>query len=153
MRRLSSKLTFFNKRVFPTIWFGFLGMFLVVGLFGSKSKTVPLPFLIVPIFMAVLGYFTMKKLFFDLADEVWENGDHLVVKNKGVEERIAFTEIKHLNYSGASNPQRITLTLHVPNRLGSEISFSPIQTGFLSMLTKNKIATELIDKVDRARQR
>jgi hypothetical protein len=32
MRRLSSRMTFFCKRVFPVIWFGFLALFIAVPL-------------------------------------------------------------------------------------------------------------------------
>jgi hypothetical protein len=153
MRRISSKLTFYYKRIFPAIWFGFLAIFLIIGLGSLKARQTPWPFLIMPIVMAVFGFFIMKKLIFGLADEVWETNDHLVVKNKGVEERILFSDIQHVNCSTMINPSRITLTLRMPSRLGSEITFSPLtRFGFLSNFSIHPIATELIDKVDHARQ-
>ena len=39
--------------------------------------------------MIGFGYFVMKKLVFDLVDEVWEDGDSLVVKNRGQEGHIS----------------------------------------------------------------
>jgi hypothetical protein len=153
MRRISSKLTFCYKRIFPAIWFGLLAIFLIIGLGSMKARQAPWPLLIVPIVMAVFGFFIMKKLVFGLADEVWETDDHLVVKNKGAEERILFSDIKHVNCSIMTNPPRITLTLRMPSRFGSEIIFSPLtRFGFLSNFSIHPIATELIDKVDRARQ-
>jgi hypothetical protein len=75
----------------------------------------------------------MKRLIFGLVDEVWETDDHLVVKIKGIEEKISFSDIQHVNCSTMTNPPRITLTLRVRNRLGSEITFSPLaRFGFLS---------------------
>jgi hypothetical protein len=82
MRLVSSKMTFFNKRVFPVIWFGFLIVFIGLSLFSGTGRNAvsPFPFLVVPAFMIVFSYFVMKKLVFDLADEVWDDGDALVVK-------------------------------------------------------------------------
>jgi hypothetical protein len=152
MCRISSKLTFFNKRIFPTIWFGFLAIFFIVGLTSLKAKVTPWPLLIMPIVMAVFGFLIMKKLVFGLVDEVWETDDHLVIKNKGIEEKILFSEIQHVNCSIMTNPPRITLTLRVPCRLGSEITFSPLtRFGFFQNFPINPIAKELIDRVDRAR--
>ena len=37
--------------------------------------------------MMAFGFFIMKKLVFDLVDEVWDDGDTLLVKNRGQEER------------------------------------------------------------------
>ena len=83
MRLVSSKMTFFNKRVFPAIWFGFLLVFIGLSLFSGagRNATSLLPSVIGPAIMIVFGYFIMKKLVFDLVDEVWDNGDTLVVKN------------------------------------------------------------------------
>ncbi len=47
-------------------------MFVAVALIaGPGDHRQSLVFLIVPIFMAVFGYVIMKKLVFDLVDEVW----------------------------------------------------------------------------------
>ena len=82
MKKLTSKATFFNKRIFPLIWFGFLGVFLCVGLFSIASGKGPVvPFLVVPIGMAIFGYFLMKKLIWDLIDEVYDDGTSLLFKN------------------------------------------------------------------------
>ncbi len=59
MRRISSRMTFFYKWIFPVIWFGFLIVFVGIGVFGSQ-RSAPLPFLIVPLVMIGFGYFLMK---------------------------------------------------------------------------------------------
>ncbi len=38
--------------------------------------------------MMGFGYFFMKNYILNLVDEVWDDGDALVVKNKGREQRI-----------------------------------------------------------------
>ena len=81
-------MTFFYKRIFPVLWFGFLiliFLLIAVPLFfgGKQTEPPPYPMLVVPLAMIGFGYFFMKKLVFDLVDEVWEDGDSLVVKNRG----------------------------------------------------------------------
>lgn len=77
MKKLTSKSTFFNKKIFPTIWFGFLAVFVITSQFagaGGENSSGAI-FVIMPFFMALFGYFIMKKLVFDLIDEVYDEGD------------------------------------------------------------------------------
>ena len=50
----------------------------------------------------------------DLVDEVWDDGNALLVKNRGQEQRIALADIKNVNYSPFVNPPRVTLSLRRP---------------------------------------
>src|SRR5262245_23923490 len=117
MRRISSKTTFLVKRVFPTIWFGFLAVLIAIGVVVStrNSGTQFLPFVILPGLMVAFGYFIMKKLVFDLVDEVWDDGSALIVKNKGQDDRIALSNIINVSYSPMINPPRVTLMLRQPS--------------------------------------
>ena len=151
MRLISSKMTFFNKRVFPAIWFGFLAVFIGLALFSGAGRNPAslLPVLIAPAIMIVFGYVIMKKLVFDLADEVWDDGDSLVVKNSGQEQRIALSDIKNVSYSPFVNPPRVTLSLRRPTVFGDEITFSaPLR---LVPFSKSPVITDLIERVDQAR--
>jgi hypothetical protein len=151
MRRISSRMTFFNKRVFPAIWFGFLILFAGGALYSSAGHGTPqFKFLIMPVLMIVLGYFFMRRLVFDLVDEVWDDGNALVIKNRGDEERIALSDIKNVSYSPFMNPPRVTLSLRRPTVFGDEIAFNA-PTRFIP-LTKSPIIVELIDRVDLARR-
>lgn len=96
MRLVSSKMTFFNKRVFPAIWFAFLFLFIGISVFSGAARNAGslTPVLIAPAVTIVFGYFIMKKLIFDLVDEVWDDGDSLVVRNQGQEQRVALSDIK-----------------------------------------------------------
>ena len=147
MKRISSECTFFYKRIFPTLWFGFLAVSVVVVLFGKITGNAPLLlFLLTPLLMALLGYFIMKQLIFDLVDEVYDNGDSLTVKNKGQEDLIRFINIVNVSYSTAVNPARITLSLKEPSKFGKEITFSP-PMGSLPF-KKHPLATELIERIN-----
>ncbi len=148
MRRISSRMTFFYKWIFPVIWFGFLILVVGIGVFGSQ-RSAPLPFLIVPLAMMGFGYFLMKRLIFDLVDEVWDDGQTLIVKNGDQTERVALADIKNVNYSPFLNPPRVTLSLRGQTTFGDQITFcAPVR---LIPLTTSPVISDLIDRVDQAR--
>lgn len=67
MKKLSSKTTFIFKKLFPIFWFGFLIIFLYVGLFTSIEGNGPgIMFIVIPIGVMVFGYFLMQKLVWNL---------------------------------------------------------------------------------------
>jgi hypothetical protein len=153
MQRISSKMTFYYKRVLPVIMLGFIGVFVVFGLgIGSSSgKFPPLPFFVMPIIIGTIMFFMMKKLIFDLVDEVWDAGDTLIVRNKGQEERIALSEIMNVNYSPMMNPPRVTLSLRRPSTFGDKVTFCA-PSRFVPFAS-SPIIDELIARVDAARGR
>ncbi len=145
-------MTVYFKRVFPTIWFGFLA-FMVVMIFSSGAAKRELIFLVIPCVMAIFGFFMMKKLLWDLADCVEDGGDFLLIKNRGEQDRVMLSNVMNVSVSQAMNPPRITLKLIEPGKFGNEISFSPATDFALNPFSKNKIAEDLIVRVDRARLR
>ncbi len=123
MKKLTSNSTFFNKRVFPVIWFGILALAVVLPqLSGGKNAPEPI-FFIFPVLMAVFGYFIMKKLVFDLIDEVYDEGDTLLFKNGGKEVRVHLRDIKNVSYQTMINPARVTINLRYETELGKDLSF------------------------------
>jgi len=151
LRRLSSKATFFNKRVVPVVWFGSLAVFVAVGLVvEGRGETVPLMFFVAPLILAAIGFVIMKILVFDLLDEVWDAGDVLVVRNGGEEDRVPLTNVINVSHATFTNPPRITLTLRHPCRFGKEITFSPLLR--LNPFGKDPIAAELIERVEASRR-
>jgi len=153
MRRISSRMTLYYKRVFPAIWFGFLILFIAVPLVstGGRNATPPLPFFIGPVVMIIVGYFILKKLVFDLVDEVWDDGASLLIKNRGKEYRVAFSDVKNVSYSPFISPPRVTLSLRQPAIFGDEIAFNaPIR---LVPFSRSPIVDDLIDRIDLARQK
>jgi hypothetical protein len=153
MRRISSQWTFFCKFVFPVIWVGFLIVFLIVAVFvpARSGQSPPIPALIVPVIMIGVGYTLMKKLIFNLADEVWDDGDTLVVKKGGQEQRIALSDIKNVNYSVMTSPPRVVLSLRRPSVFGDQVAFcAPIR--FIPFAT-SPIIDDLIERIDAARRK
>lgn len=99
--------------------------------------------------MIGFGYFLMKRLIFDLVDEVWDDGQTLIVKNGGRNERVALADIKNVNYSPFLNPPRVTLSLRGQTAFGDQITFcAPVR---LIPLTASPVITALIDRIDQAR--
>jgi hypothetical protein len=155
MRRISSKMTFFYKRIFPAFWFGFLILLLLliaVPLFfgGARDDPPPYPLLVVPLIMMGFGYVVMKKLVFDLVDEVWDDGETLLIKNRSQEQRVALSDIKNISYSTVINPPRVTLSVRQPTSFGDQIAFvAPVR---FVPFTTSPIINDLIERVDQARQ-
>jgi hypothetical protein len=155
MRRLSSSSTYFYKRIFPILWFGFLLVFLAMALWGPRldgtsvqSRQI-VPFLLMPVFLAGVGFFIFRKLIQDLVDEVWLDGDWLVVKNRDEQRRVALSDVMNVNASTMTNPRRVTLMLRTDSRYGRNLTFIPASPrGFLSAFQPDPIATELIERVD-----
>jgi hypothetical protein len=151
MKKISSKSTFFNKRIFPVMWFGIIGMFILIVLTGGSSRgSLMIPPIVILLIMVIFGYFFMKKLVFDLVDEVFDDGiSCLLVRNKNKEERIDYRNIKNVNYTVMTNPHRATLSLRTPCKFGNEVSFIPEMSWI--PFRKNRNIIELIDKVDKLR--
>lgn len=142
MRKISSSLTFYHKRLFPIFWFGFLGFIVLLGVAHGWRKGFSLAPILVPAGMMIFGYLIMKRLIFGLADEVYLNNDIVVVRNGGDEDCFPVTNILNVNASQMANPERITLLLRTPCKFGDTISFlSPTRWWPFS---ESPIAAELI---------
>jgi len=132
------------------MWFGFLFYFVLTSIFAkSEQNGFDIMFIAIPIFMAVFGYIIMKKLVFDLIDEVHDEGSSLLFKNSGQEVRVSLKDIKNVSYSFMINPPKVTLRLRHKTELGDELSFSP-PSSFIPF-KKNRDIEELIDRIDKAR--
>ena len=105
---------------------------------------------LVGVFKALSSIF-FRNLLFDLVDEAWDAGDHLLFKNKGIEERVRLVDVMNVSYSVLTSPPRVTILLRIPSRLGREITFSP--PALWIPFKKSPIIDELIQRVDNARLR
>jgi hypothetical protein len=82
MKKISSRYTFFHKKVFPVLWFGFLAVFAVIAITSGAFRTDPM-FAVIPCLMALFGFVLMKKLVWNLVDEVCDGGDYLLCVTAG----------------------------------------------------------------------
>ena len=101
--------------------------------------------------MAGVFYAVMRKRLFDLVDEVWDDGDALIVRNRGMEARIDLLNIINVNDMTSANWPRVTLFLREPCELGDSVSFHP-KKGKAPAHRGNAIAWDLMQRVDAARR-
>lgn len=151
MQRLSSSMTFFYKRVLPAIWLGMVGVSVIGLAIAGASDSALWAAMISPIVMGVIGFVVMKKLLWILVDEVHDGGDHLVVRNKGAEERIELGDVMNVS-STRMNPPRITLRIARQTAHGAEVTFLPRYHFTLNPFATHPIAEDLIVRVDAARR-
>lgn len=100
--------------------------------------------------MAIIGYQFMKRMAFNLVDQVFDLGDALLVRSGGQEERIALADIKNVNFSPYMSPPQVTLSLRRPSVFGDTIVFcAPAR---LMPLSPSPMIEKLIDRIDAARR-
>jgi hypothetical protein len=151
MRRVSSRLTPLYKWALPAMWFVILAAVVMIALTVPGADSFQrVMFLATAIFMAVFGYFVFRKLVFDLVDEVIDEGDSLIVKNRGKSDRIVLSDIRNVSYSTLINPSRVTLSLRKPGVFGDEVTFcAPL---CLVPFASHPVINKLIERIDAARR-
>lgn len=150
MKIISSKYLFFTKHLFPVLWFGILAFVLLMMVASKVYEKAPVA-VVVPCVLMVFGYFMMKKIVWDLVDEVYDFGDYLLIRNGGDEERVPLSNIINVSSTLFMNPPRVTLRLAKPGKYGEEISFSPIRPFTFNPFARNQVIDDLIVRVDKAR--
>ena len=149
MKKISTPYTF-SFKVFPFLYFGFIGVFIAMAWMSGAWEKQP-GFLAIPCVMAVGGYFFMKAALTDLVDEVFDCGDFLLIKKGGKEERIPLSNIINVNFAMNQKPARISLTLAKPGRFGSPISFALPPKIYLHPVPHSDVAEDLIVRAHAAR--
>ena len=148
MKRLSSPTTLYYKWIFPALCFGFLSlMFLLLLLFAQGTEKLGCA---IPLLMGVVGYFMMKHLLLDLADEVFDMGDSLLVRSGTLSVQVPLCEIERIDYQVLQNPQRVTLRLRLKTELGTNLSFCPVRGEGFWGFHKNKDIEDLITRIQEA---
>jgi hypothetical protein len=105
----------------------------------------------VPIIMMAFGYFMMKKMVFNLVDEVFDAGDALVVKNGTEQAQIPLADITNVSYAQMMNPPQVTLSLRQLTSFGNKVTFcAPTR---LMPFAPSPVIDDLIKRVDAARRR
>ena len=151
MKLISSKLTVISKKVVPALILGVLMIFAGGALLDGTAWRNP-AYLLGIGFVAVVLLFLTYFLVGELADEVFDDGDYLVVKRGSQEERIPLANIMNVNVINARQLQ-ITLRLVTPGKFGASVTFLPETSFSLDPFAKNQVAEALIVRVDRARRK
>jgi hypothetical protein len=97
------------------------------------------------------GYLFMRSAVFDLADEVFDDGDALLVRFGKTKHRIALTEIVNVSYSPTMSPPRVVLALRETLKFGKQVAFSAPIT--LIPFTKSAVISELVEHINVSKKR
>jgi uncharacterized membrane protein YobD (UPF0266 family) len=152
MQRLSTPYTS-SIKIGSFVFFGLLGLLFLSLLMSGAYELSPLLLVGVGI-MAVYGVCSLRMSRGDCVDDVFDCGDHLLVKKSGLEDTVPFSNIVKVNFS--KNPQnisaQITLRLASPGKFGTEISFAPPPKIYLGFPPRNEIAEDLFARAEKARR-
>jgi hypothetical protein len=151
MKRISTPYTF-SFKIFPFLYFGFIGIFVALVMMGDGWRRQP-EFLAIPGMMAIGGYWFMKLALGDLVDEVFDCGDFLLIRKGGEKERVSLSDIINVNFAVNQRPARITLTLARPGKFGSLVSFALPPRIYLHPVPRSEIAEDLIVRAHNARSK
>lgn len=151
MVRISSKETFFMKRVFPAIFFGIIALIIALSVRAMIIKgTVPYKELILMPILTVFFWYLIKIICLDVVDEVWDDGDQLRVKVKKKFINIQFENVDNISTVPYSSPRKVRLSLKAPVDIGNEITFIPKSNkGLWGFRRENEIVRMLRKRVGR----
>ena len=145
MRRISSSMTYFSKTIFPIFWFGIAGVMAFSLLAQRPLMWQPL---IAAAAMILFGLAMFRSYVWDLADEVFDGGDKLIVHKGEIQQTVMLRDIVKVRVTRNSNPTRLTLVLRAPGKLGDKIVFSPpISDSSWIPFARHPLAKELEDRI------
>jgi len=146
MKKISSDRTCLHKKVYPLFMLAVTGIMLLIFV-GTMVRDRQLDFLVLGFIglAIVYVYSEYRKRAVDLVDEVWDDGDALVLKNGDREERVAISNISKLRYGGLGNAHFVALTLREPCAFGQTIRFVPPRKMY--RLFKNPLIVDLAMRV------
>ena len=100
-------------------------------------------------FMSFMGFMLLKKMVWDLADEVYDNGDSLVFRKGRIEQIVRLKDIINIDYTHMGSPERVVVHTREKGTIGNELAFSvPMRLNFFK---KDPYVRELIDRVDKSK--
>ena len=122
MKKISGPL--FLKKLIPRFFFGILAFMYVQFLISGATSWVGL-LIVSSIFvgMTVFAYILQKAIFRDLVDEVYDDGESLLLRKDGIDRRVMLKDICYIYYPVFSSPQRVFLQIRSDLRKGKELAF------------------------------
>ncbi len=128
-RLLSSRLTYFYKKIFPAMWIITFGAFtLFLWIYNYEGTSLFKWFVLV----CLLGGSIFLRWFSEKLKVVSLQGEQLFVSDYRSEETISLRQIEEVTETRIWNPKLIKLRLNRPGRWGDEIVFiAPIRFQFI----------------------
>ncbi|MEH6420234.1 hypothetical protein [Pseudomonas sp. CGJS7] len=148
MNRISSGNTFGMKRFLPTIFFATCAVMLLV---GAVARPFDFALVVAPLIAAVLGALVLAATVSDLADEVFDDGDSLLVRKGDVTQRVMLADVVEVRLSKMSNPTRLTLKLRRADKFDGAVVFIPAREAW-SLNSQRNLADELEARIGRVKK-
>jgi hypothetical protein len=123
MRCISSRATFWNKFGIPGLFLILIALSFLAALAEGIGNSIraAVPHLLALMFISAAWYLVARKSA-ELVDEVYDDGDALVVRNDDDKVRIAFSDIKNVEWWRYGSVH-IRVTLQKPCILGDRVVF------------------------------
>jgi hypothetical protein len=123
-RRISMRFPLLLNRISPLFAVAFFTIseliLVIVAIAGGVRDLIPLiAWIGALLLISSVGLWRQWKL----VDEVWDVGDALIVRSRGLEERIALSDIEKVSYHWLGS-RRVTLWLRRPSAFGHKIAFT-----------------------------
>jgi hypothetical protein len=154
VKRISSRATFFIKFVTPLLAIAFLVWFWIDSLRSGPLEDAWV-FLLFPLVIMLVWGFAYLRHLWPLADEVLDGGDNLLVRRRGVEQRVRFEDIINVSVERQQSGRRMVLRLARSGPFGDRIVFLPaMDFSFRFTLDPtNPMEEDLIRRVDAGRRK
>lgn len=118
----------------------------------SKKRHPDYPTLAITlVILGVVLAVVFKRRMWGLADEVFDGGDHLVIRRAKREARVELANISEVSV-GSGPPTKVTLQLRLPGEFGAKVSFLPNPTS-RNPLATSSIAEDLVRRVQQMDER
>jgi len=151
VKTLSSRWTVLTKWCTPVVWIA-LTIFLIVGGYYEKEEKLGAAYYSLVVVFGLFGLLTWWFMVRDLADEVVDCGDALLVRRGEIEEAVPLTNILRVSESPFSESVRVVVQLIVPGQFGRVIAFMPQkQPARINPFAKNPVVQDLANRVLNAR--
>jgi hypothetical protein len=153
MVRISSQMTFAPKRVVPIVQVGLL-LFMVAQswslVFTAYDWSGPLVLALLMTGMSFVVLPILRRRWtwsLELVDEVCLDGDFLILRRSGQEDRIPFSDIVNIVPGARGPPTPVTLKLRRPSLFGSEVMFcapeAPRSSGLRTLIENLTVKAEV----------
>ncbi len=140
MKRLSSSLTiWWYKRLGPLLLAAALILTATVLAVLVIRGTVATAWLLAPVALALLVFAYLQWFIFPLADEVFDDGDYLVIRRGTRTERLALRDVTSVTYSLVFDPPRIVLQTSA----NSPVTFMPYVTAAMCFFRPHPLVATL----------
>ena len=95
----------------PVIWLGGGTIAAIVAgvVLRNEPDFEPGTLVFVMLVQLTLSYLYIELFIFCLADEVWDCGDSLLIRNGGTEARVRMSDVSHVEYNTFFKPPRIAI--------------------------------------------